>query len=115
VIGVASSLSLPPGRIVRTGLTLEGEASWYGARFHGRATTSGERFDMFFPHTAAHRELPFGSWLLVTRGDRQLMVRVNDRGPFIGERMLDLTWAGAAALGIEGVGDVTAEICVAGA
>jgi rare lipoprotein A len=112
--GVADPANLPPANVVRTGIVHSGEASWYGARFHGRETTSGERFDMFFPHTAAHRELPLGTWLLVTRGSRELMVRVNDRGPFSGERMLDLSFAGALALGIDGVAEVTAEVCVAG-
>ena len=112
--GCAALACLPPDSVVRTGIVLEGEASWYGATFHGRATTNGERFDMFFAHTAAHRELPFGTWLLVSHADRELMVRVNDRGPFSGERFLDLSWAGAAALGIAGVADVRAEICVAG-
>ena len=110
--GRASLLSLPPGDVVRTGIVQRGEASWYGAQFHGRPTTSGERFDMFFAHTAAHRELPLGTWLLVTHAGRELMVRVNDRGPFSRERFLDLSWAGAAALGIGGVADVSAEICV---
>lgn len=115
VIGAASALNLPPGHVVRTGIVLSGEASWYGAKFHGCRTTNGERFDMYFAHTAAHRELPFGTWLLVTHGERELMVRVNDRGPFSGERFLDLSWAGAFALGVAGVAEVTAEICVAGA
>lgn len=112
--GSADARNLPPGNVVRTGLVLSGIASWYGAKFHGRQTTNGERFDMFFAHTAAHRELPFGTWLLVRHGERELMVRVNDRGPFSGERFLDLSWAGANALGIDGVAEVTAEICVAG-
>ena len=106
--------NLPPENVVRTGLVLRGVASWYGAQFHGRLTTNGERFDMFFAHTCAHRELPFGSWLLVTHAERELLARVNDRGPFSGERFLDLSWAGAVALGIDGVAEVTAEICVAG-
>ena len=112
--GVAALSSLPPANPVRTGIVLRGEASWYGAEFHGRATTNGERFDMFYPHTAAHRELPFGTWLLVAHGGRELLARVNDRGPFVGERFLDLPWAGAAALGIDGVAEVTAEVCVPG-
>jgi rare lipoprotein A len=112
--GVASPASLPPANVVATGIVHSGQASWYGARFHGRATTSGERFDMFFPHTAAHRELPLGTWLLVRHLDRELMVRVNDRGPFSGDRFLDLSFAGAQALGIDGVAEVTAELCVAG-
>lgn len=112
--GVASLACLPPANVVRTGIVLAGEASWYGADFHDRTTTNGERFDMFFAHTAAHPQLPFGTWLLVTHGGRELMVRVTDRGPFHGVRFLDLSWAGAAALGIQGVAEVTAEICVAG-
>jgi rare lipoprotein A len=112
--GVASARALPPVKVVRTGLVEHGEASWYGAYFHGRPTTSGERFDMYFAHSAAHREHPFGTWLLVRHGERELMVRVNDRGPFHGERFLDLSWAGALALGIDGVAQVSAEICVPG-
>lgn len=69
---------------------------------------------MHFAHTAAHRSLPFGTWLLVRHGERELMVRVNDRGPFSGDRFLDLTFAGAGALGIDGVAAVSAEICVPG-
>jgi rare lipoprotein A len=112
--GVAPLRNLPPDRVVRTGIVIEGEASWYGPGVQGHDTTSGERFDMFFPHTAAHRELAFGTWLLVTHGRRRLMVRVNDRGPFHGERFLDLSWAGAQALGIEGIARVKAEVCVPG-
>jgi rare lipoprotein A len=112
--GVASLLNLPPGNVVRTGIVFEGVASWYGPGLHGHETTNGERFDAFFAHTAAHRELPFGTWLLVTRGERSLMVRVIDRGPFHGDRFLDLSFAGARALGIEGTARVSAEICVAG-
>jgi rare lipoprotein A len=111
---VAHPVSLPPADVVRTGIVYSGEASWYGPQFHGRATTSGERFDMFFPHTAAHRELPLGTWLLVTHAERQLMVRVNDRGPFSGDRFLDLSFAASLALGIDGVAEITAEICVPG-
>jgi rare lipoprotein A len=114
VLGVAAARNLPPAPAVRTGLVLRGVASWYGARFHGRPTTNGERFDMFFAHTAAHREVALGTWLLVTHGERQLMVRVNDRGPHHPERILDLSWAGAMMLGIDTVAEVTAEICVPG-
>ena len=112
--GLASSLNLPPANVVRTGLVLEGEASWYGPHFHGRETTNGERFDAFFAHTAAHRELPFGTWLLVRHGERALLVRITDRGPFHGDRFLDLSFAGARLLGIDGTAQVSAEICVAG-
>ena len=80
---------------------LGGEASWYGSPFHGRVTASGEVYDMF-ALTAAHRELPFGSALRVvdSRSGRSVVVRVNDRGPFIGDRVLDLSFAAALELGM---------------
>ena len=79
--------------------SLGGEASWYGPRFHGRVTASGEVYDMF-ALTAAHRELPFGSALRVVdpRNGRSVVVRINDRGPFIGGRVLDLSFAAAQEL-----------------
>lgn len=84
-------------------------ASWYGKDFHGRKTSSGETYDMH-GLSAAHRTLPFGTLLLVTecsRG-RTVQVRVNDRGPFVGKRELDLSYGAAKALGIvtEGVARV---------
>ncbi len=79
--------------------SLGGEASWYGPRFHGRLTANGEVYDMF-ALTAAHRELPFGSALRVVdpRNGRSVVVRINDRGPFIGDRVLDLSFAAAQEL-----------------
>jgi len=67
-------------------------ASWYGEKYRGRPTASGELFD---PDrlTAAHRTLPFGTKLLVKRGSRSVVVTVNDRGPFVPGRDLDLSWA----------------------
>ena len=112
-IGCASLLSLPPARIVRTGVVRKGLAGWCGAELHGRLTTSGERFDMYYSHTAAHADLPLGTWLLVAHAGRELMVCVNDRRP-LGERFLELTWAGAAALGVEDAAEVEAEVCVTG-
>ena len=80
----------------RTGL-----ASWYGKRYQGRATASGERFDMK-QLTAAHRSLPFGSKVLVTcpSTGRSVVVRVNDRGPRRRGRIIDLSRAAAERLGI---------------
>lgn len=81
------------------GVVERGEASWYGPGFHGNKTANGERYDMH-KLTAAHRTLPLGSVALVrslTSG-RQVMVRVNDRGPFAKGRILDLSLAGAEAL-----------------
>jgi len=78
----------------------EGQASWYGRKFHGRKTSSGEPFDMF-QLTAAHRSLPIPTYVRVTNlgNGRTTLVRVNDRGPFYGERIIDLSYAGAVKLG----------------
>lgn len=71
---------------------LEGRASWYGDRFHGRTTASGEVYDMR-AFTAAHRNLPFGTVVRVVRTDtlQSVVVRINDRGPFIEGRVIDLS------------------------
>ena len=76
-----------------------GTASWYGARHHGKKTASGEPFDMHAP-TAAHRTLPLGSLLEITNldNDRTVQVRVNDRGPYSGGRIIDLSRAAAEQL-----------------
>ena len=83
----------------------EGLASWYGRKFHGYRTSSGEPFDMY-RFTAAHRTLPLPTYARVTNLDngKSLVVRVNDRGPFHSDRIIDLSWAAAARLGIEGKG-----------
>jgi len=79
----------------------EGIASWYGAQFAGRPTASGEIFDPS-QFTAAHPTLPFGTFLIVTNRDnnRQVSVRVNDRGPFVGGRIIDVSQAAAEHLGM---------------
>ncbi|RXZ66463.1 septal ring lytic transglycosylase RlpA family protein [Pelagerythrobacter rhizovicinus] len=78
-----------------------GIASYYGRRFHGRPTASGERFDMN-GLTAAHRTLPFGSKVRVTnpRTGKSVVVRINDRGPFSGKRTIDLSRAAAEEIGL---------------
>lgn len=89
-----------------------GLASWYGRQFHGKKTASGERFDMN-ALTAAHRSLPMNCYIKVTNKDngKSVVVRVNDRGPFHGNRVLDLSYGAAKAIGItqKGVGNVTIE------
>jgi len=82
-----------------------GIASWYGRKFHGRLTSSGEPFDMF-KLTAAHRALPIPTYLRVTNLDngRATVVRVNDRGPFHSDRIIDLSYAAAVKLGFEDKG-----------
>lgn len=90
-----------------------GKASWYGKRFHGRKTACGERYDMF-ALTAAHRKLPLGSILRVTNlaNNRHVIVRVNDRGPYIGGRIIDLSVAAATELRMvtKGVSKVKIEV-----
>lgn len=77
-----------------------GVASWYGREFAGRRTANGERFDPS-EYTAAHRSLPFGSRVRVTNASgKSVVVRINDRGPFHGGRVIDLSQAAAAELGI---------------
>jgi rare lipoprotein A len=82
-----------------------GVASWYGEEFHGRPTSSREVYDMN-DLTAAHRTLPFGTYVMVTNleNDRSVVVRVNDRGPFVKGRIIDLSFAAARVLGLVGPG-----------
>ncbi|HET7340108.1 MAG TPA: septal ring lytic transglycosylase RlpA family protein [Methylomirabilota bacterium] len=86
-------------------MVLTGRASWYGPFHQGLVTASGERFDMY-ALTAAHRSLPFGTRLKVVNldNDREVEVRVNDRGPIVPGRILDLSYAAARALGATGAG-----------
>lgn len=83
------------------GYVAEGVASWYGSKFHGRRTSSGEPYDMY-KMTAAHRSLPLPSYVRVTNldNDRSTVVRVNDRGPFVDNRLIDLSYAAATRLGV---------------
>lgn len=82
------------------GYSERGIASWYGEKFHGHKTSNGEVFDMY-QATAAHKSLPIPSFLRVTNLDnnRSIIVRVNDRGPFHGNRLIDLSYAAALKLG----------------
>jgi len=79
----------------------KGTASWYGSRFHGRRTANGETYDMF-AYTAAHPTLPFGSLvrLVNPRTGRSQLVRINDRGPFVDDREIDVSYGVARRLGI---------------
>lgn len=87
-----------------------GVASWYGSHFQGRKTATGERFDMN-TMTCAHRTLPMGTWLRVTnlKNRKTAFVRVNDRGPVVDSRIIDLSFAAAQSLGLNGVGRVKLE------
>lgn len=93
------------------GFVQRGIASWYGTKFYGRRTASGEPYNMY-AMTAAHRTLPIPTFIRVTnlRNHRWVIVRVNDRGPFARNRILDLSWAAAAKLGMLGQGTAPVEI-----
>jgi rare lipoprotein A len=89
----------------------EGIASWYGNPFHGRRAASGEVFNMY-DMTAAHRTLPFGTQVKVhdLENGRDVTVRINDRGPFVEGRIIDLSYAAAQAMGMNGIARVRLEI-----
>ncbi len=89
----------------------EGRASYYAQRFHGRRTASGERFSVQ-DFTAAHRTLPFGTTVRVTNLDngREVVVRINDRGPYLRSRIIDVSPAAARELGLLGRGTSSVRI-----
>ena len=88
-----------------------GIGSWYGRKFHGQRTSSGERYDMY-AMTAAHPILPIPSYARVTnlRNGRSVVVRINDRGPFYSGRIIDLSYAAAYKLGYVGAGSAPVEV-----
>lgn len=88
-----------------------GTASWYGWDFHGRKTSSGPKFNMF-ELSAAHKSLPIPTYVQVTNleNGRQIVVKVNDRGPFVGDRVLDLSYAAAARLDMVDKGTAKVEV-----
>ena len=94
-----------------SGYRERGVASWYGKKFHGKRTSSGEPYDMY-AMTAAHKTLPLPSYVRVRnlQNDRAVIVRVNDRGPFLHNRLIDLSYAAAARLGILGTGTGLVEV-----
>lgn len=93
------------------GYSETGKASWYGTKFHGNLTSSGEAYDMY-KMTAAHKSLPLPSYVSVTNleNNNQIIVKVNDRGPFVDGRIIDLSYAAAHKLGI--VRNGTAEVAI---
>src|SRR6202790_1000658 len=95
----SNATTVAPEKTVRTKPYQIGTASWYGSYFQGRATASGEPYDMY-DLTAAHPTLPLGSWVRVTnlRNGRAVVVRINDRGPIVPGRIIDLSYGAAQAL-----------------
>lgn len=105
---LASPRAVPPSAVPGE-YTEQGVASWYGAPFNGRRTSNGEIYDMY-QMTAAHRTLPFNAVVRVTNvaNGKQVNVRINDRGPFVANRVIDLSYSAAEAIGMVGPG--TAEV-----
>lgn len=97
------------------GASFSGHASWYGGKFHGRKTSDGSRYNQD-GLTAAHRSLPFGTKLLVMnrRTGQSCVVQVNDRGPFVGDRIIDLSRGAAKQLNMLGSGVATVDCLVLG-
>jgi rare lipoprotein A len=118
-LGVEGCMSAPSTPAMMTvppqprALTQTGRASWYGQAHQGQRTASGERFDMN-ALTAAHPTLPFGTRLRVVNldNDREVEVRINDRGPVVPGRIIDLSYAAARALGAVGAGIVPVRLTV---
>ena len=93
------------------GKAASGAASWYGPGFHGRQTANGERYDMY-GLTAAHRSLPFGTKVRVTnrKNGKSVVVRINDRGPYAGGRVIDLSRSAAQAVSMMNSGVVPVKL-----
>jgi len=100
-----------PDGFAPTGVSFEGVASWYGPGFEGDHTASGDVFDSDL-YTAASKDLPLGTWLFVKHGSLGVVVLINDRGPYVNKRVLDLSRAAAEAVGISGLGWIEAEILI---
>jgi rare lipoprotein A len=103
----------PPGPVTTPGSIQEGKASYYGRRFQGRPTASGEIYEET-QLTAAHRTLAFGTMVRVTNlaNGKKVVVRINDRGPFVAGRIIDLSWRAAGELDmiVQGVAEARVEV-----
>jgi rare lipoprotein A len=111
ILLLATSFLISCSTALKKGTSQVGRASWYGANLKGHRTASGEKFDPQ-KFTAAHRTLPFGTYVLVKSlsNGRMVRVRVNDRGPFVEGRIIDLSYAAAARLGFVSKGEDEVEI-----
>lgn len=114
VAAAAAAAATTPARVSTVGKLRHwfqtGQASWYGLKFNGHKTATGETFNMN-ALTCAHRSLPLGSWIRVTNlsNSKAVLVRVTDRGPFASHRIVDLSYAAAQAVGLNGTGKVKLE------
>jgi rare lipoprotein A len=108
------ALALPSSvHVASAAQTITGVASWYGPGFHGRTTANGERYDMH-GLTAAHKTLAFGTEVKVTNSTngKAVIVRINDRGPFVGSRIIDLSKKAAEAIDMIGPGTAAVTVQV---
>jgi rare lipoprotein A len=114
--GRSRIVTLPAPTPARVGNVEEGVASWYGYPYHGRRTSNGEIYDMD-QLTAAHQSLPFDTWVRVTNleNGRGVDVRINDRGPFLKNRVIDLSRAAAQSIGMIGPGTARVRVEIVGA
>lgn len=101
--------------VVSVGDVFSGRASWYGSDFHGKSTCNGEGYDMY-AMTAAHKTLPMNTVVRVTNleNDQKTVVRINDRGPFVESRIIDLSFASAKEIGLIGKGSASVKLEVLG-
>lgn len=101
--------------VVSVGDVFSGHASWYGSDFHGKSTSNGEGYDMY-AMTAAHKTLPMNTVVRVTNMDngQKTIVRINDRGPFVESRIIDLSFASAKEIGLMGKGSASVKLEVLG-
>jgi rare lipoprotein A (peptidoglycan hydrolase) len=104
-----------PMKRVQPGFSIQGTASWYGPSYHGRKTASGEVYNMH-ALTAAHKTLPLNTLVRVTNlaNGRDVVVRVNDRGPFVGDRVIDLSFGAAKQIGMVRPGTAPVRVAVIG-
>ena len=95
----------------RAGYVERGTASWYGTKFHGKLTSNREPYDMY-SFTAAHKTLPIPTYARVTNlaNQKSIVVRINDRGPFVGDRIIDLSYVAALKLGMQQQGTAQVEV-----
>lgn len=101
--------------VVSVGDTMSGRASWYGSDFHGKSTSNGEAYDMY-AMTAAHKTLPMNTVVRVTNEDnkKQTIVRINDRGPFVESRIIDLSFSAAKEINLVATGTAAVRLEVLG-
>ncbi len=107
----SSNKGNPKAEDVKVGDIISGISSWYGPNFHGKLTANGEVFDQYGV-TAAHKTLPLGTVARVTNIDngKSLILRINDRGPYVGDRILDCSYGAATKLGFKDLGTANVEI-----